>query len=279
MPGWKVDDKAWMKQRREEWKQVKKCVDQLTFFKACYKKAMKKFFLTGDGSDPQYPLKEVEAAPLFEIWFDPDKTEENWNRIREKYRYKLISNVLIDGKATLVEEIDESKWGGAIYRFYEIARGIGYDMYYRPEYNNSFFGGIEKRLFEYWYPKELRFRREDYPHMSDEEFDNEHFGTIRLTATFDILFRQDNPNPHNIDLLMVNRWHEALLMGYKDRPEFGWVLAWVDTIMANPKQFHEVKVKLARELNDVFDDPNLPREARDKILEIRAHPDHPTIEP
>ncbi len=255
MPGWKTDDKAWMKQRRAQWKQVKECLNKLDLSEKGFLKPLKSYYLTGEyPDDKEYPMSRLEYAPLIEIWFDPEQTEENWQQIKSKYA--------------------DWKWSDAKRRFKEIARELGFA--YMTGSEESFFAGLEHRIYRFMFPSGLK--RDDHPELTDEQFSDLVFRGIRQTASFDRVFMVDIANPYSLIFLEVEKWHDALLLGYQERGEFTWCVEWVDRILPNPDAYQACKVQLAKEIAAVLENPNLPQVAKDKITEIRARPGHPDCE-
>ena len=85
------------------------------------------FYLSGEdieGDWKDYALKDLDCAPLIEMWFDPDRSEENWQKIRDNY--------------------EESQWRRSRLRFENVLSQLGTG--FLLDSTESFFDGLEERF-------------------------------------------------------------------------------------------------------------------------------------
>ena len=256
MSSWQCDDKAWMKQRRVLWKTVQKRVNELRFLNKEFKPAVKHYFLTGEDIDDYYCMQRLDIGPLIEMWFDPDRSGENWQRIKKKY--------------------SERKWADSKMRFFEVANELGFS--YLRNSTESFFDGLEERLYDLFFYRGLK--REYYPALNEDEFQKKAWNSYRLAANIDMFFYyREHGNPYNVINFQLEEWHDAIILAFDpERVELIRVVQDIDKALALPDEFCEHKVVLAKRVAAILDDPELPQAAKDKIAEIRARPCHPDCE-
>lgn len=84
---WKTDDKVWVKQRREQWKHIKDSLSQIIQLEKRNIKYLKLYYMTGK-EDDRFPMTSYEFMEglLYELWFHPDHSIENWKQLRERHR-------------------------------------------------------------------------------------------------------------------------------------------------------------------------------------------------
>jgi hypothetical protein len=102
---WKTDDPQWVKARKQQWREIKRILEygnegdaagNFYFVRKKEHKRLKDYFLTGYtdskpsfGEDtelfppPNDPLKGIDACFIFYIWFHPDRSQKNWEALRE----------------------------------------------------------------------------------------------------------------------------------------------------------------------------------------------------
>jgi hypothetical protein len=85
---WKPGDKAWLKQRKDEWKTVHECLKLRSVFKPIDIKRIKDYFFSGDEAILTKPYDYTSAegiSPLrylrfvVQLWLHPNTSEERWN--------------------------------------------------------------------------------------------------------------------------------------------------------------------------------------------------------
>lgn len=143
-----------------------------------------------------------------------------------------------------------------------------------PKTGVSFFCGLEEPLFHFLCPEMQGFSRDRYKsNVTDEEFLEEAYKHYLGRAMCCLLYLEtpkEQVNPYIISRWRMQEFHDAILIGYRERPEFEWLIAQMDAVLADPSSFHETQVQLVEEVQDVLSDPKLPQAAKDKINEMRA---------
>ncbi len=254
MTSWHCDDKEWMKQRRTEWREVQKKVNALRFLDKEWKPAVKHYYLTGEESGGDFCIKTLGFAPLIEMWFNPDDSSGNWERIRNKYK-------------------ETSKWEYSKFRCYEVISGLGRLYFYKS--NDSFFNGNEERLFDLFFQRGLK--RECHSDKTDDEFKKYAWDKFRGRAShiFWSLY-DDTCNPFNAINFQLDEWRDSFILSYDpERKELEWVVQLVDETLEAPDKFSSERYMLAVKVNAVLEDVTLPEAAKERIREFRARPCHP----
>lgn len=266
---WRLDDPAWVKERKSEWRRVKQRLDQMPFIRKKEITFLKGFFLTGTvnmealqeycwgHANPKRPLQAIEAAVLLECWLSPDHSEANWQHIKKKYDDR------------------EGSWSDAKRRFMEIATRLP-GWYVDDE--ESFFSGLEERLYRFLMP--TRCRREDYPEISDADYLDKAERCAGLTRDFLAYLDQDPPNGYNITRFRAREWRDgrvATQLPFRAgedsqvSDDISLVLA-VDLIRKTPTNYDPLHVQLANELAEALEDPALDQLVLASIAEIRERP-------
>jgi len=93
---WYPEDKQWLKERKQKWKQTKVTIDELSIYKASDKKCIKEYFLYGPDKEPltiyrrdEDPGHKVEATGLLAVWFHP---ADDKNVIMQELKRFLIKD-------------------------------------------------------------------------------------------------------------------------------------------------------------------------------------------
>lgn len=274
---WKTNDKDWMKVRKAAWKDVKPKIDKLIFLDREEKRALKDYFLTGnegelirlsreeervlkeyfqidDAALPEVPqppsvLQKMEAAPLLEMWLNPDRSDAAWAAIKDKY-----ANV---PWAT-------SPWDHARFRFEEINSSL--DSYAD---GGSFFDGMEERMCR-WFKLDT-LKREDWPEWTDRAYTSATKRALSWARSFDNYLRDTNPNPYSIKRFQVRYWRDAMVVAYEgDFLGLEWMIRSLADVLRHPDKHHPLSVEMAKELQVVLKDPALPEAAQARIAELKA---------
>ncbi len=244
MMDWKIDDKEWMRLRKAKWKEIKKKVDMLYFLGNKQKQMLKNYFLIGV-LESDYPLGEMDVPLLLEIWMHPDRSDMNWQKIKEKYTWR--------------------QWSDSRLRFAEINRGLDD---YSPD-GSSFFDGLEERLCRWFYFD--RLRREDWPDLTDDQFMRMAEQTLPMARTFDTYLRSQNPNPYDITRYRVSEWKDAMVLAYEgDFLGLSWMIESLCAVLTEPDKYHELVSEMAQELKCALNDSDLPDAAKKRIAELKA---------
>lgn len=252
---WKVNDKAWMKQRRENWKHIKKKLDKLKRdstidIRKDDLQFLKSFYLTGEIDaeahsdlmweqyDPKRPLRYVfvSKAVLFECWLSADQSDENWQRI--KHNYSVIS---------------DEYWIGSRSAFsYLMDVIIKYPVLWTLE-GKPFFGGIEKRLFHY--------------------FGCPVTGRLETPVNFQITSYFNSPYP-DLYYPILDRLEEfrQSVNAWQNEEAHKTVIKAVRIILNSPSNWPNCYVTFAKEVLDILCDPELPKEVTEKVDRIYEVP-------
>jgi len=242
---WLVDDKEWMKSRRANWKVIKRKIDKLGFLENEEKKALKNYYLLGE-EDENWPLTNMTGGALLELWLNPDKSEEQWNKIREKdknhtNRFNYASNK----------------------EFMNINSHLNK---YCLDAELSFFDGLEERLCKYFHLD--RLLREDWPELEEDIFIKKAKEGLSLCRSFDNYLREESPNPYDITQYQVNRWFDAVKISFNPKYKIhglDWMIESMCSVLNEPNTHHELVVNMARNLNSVINDSEFPEECREVI--------------
>lgn len=244
MTAWKVDDKDWMKMRKEAWKSIKPKIDSLIFLEKDQKKALKSYFLKGE-EDVAFPLNKMHAAPLLEMWLHPDQSEQHWEIIKNKY--------------------DSTEWGNAKGRFVEMNNSLHVTC---PN-GESFFDGLEEHFCRLFHLD--RFKREDFSEYSEEGFIKEAKENLLLANNFAAYLISDNPHPYRITQYQIQRWIDAMSIGYEgDLIALKWIIEKSSEVLNKSENYSELVVKFAKELKMALKDPRLPESAKKDIAKLEA---------
>ena len=85
MNSWNIEDKEWMRQRRESWKTIKRKIDKLGFLEKEERKVLKNYYLLGEDNEV-VPLSGMYGGALLELWLHPDKSDGHWNEVKNKIK-------------------------------------------------------------------------------------------------------------------------------------------------------------------------------------------------
>ena len=250
MAAWKTDDKEWMKARKAAWKSIKPKIDSINNLYKEERKVLKDYFLNGI-IDPNWPIKDMVPGLLLEFWLHPGHSDEHWRSLLPKYNFR--------------------DWSDSSNAFKDANRGI---EHYCPN-SESFFDGLEERLCHYFHFD--RTKKEDWPECDNDQFLLLAQDRLLMAQSFASYFHNPNPHPYDITQFKVKAWRDAMCLAYDpDLPIFTKIPALqrvvqgVEKVLSNTDDYPERVVKLAEELTEVFDDPELPDSAKEDIASIRA---------
>lgn len=250
MKTWKIEDKEWLAARKAAWKALKPKIDSINNLCKEERKAIKIYYLTGE-NDPNWPIETMTPGLLLELWLHPDHSEERWNDLLSKYSYR--------------------KWSDARNAIVDANRGI---EYYCPN-GESFFDGLEEQLCHYFHFD--RLQRKDWPNYTDDEYLHLARDRLLLAQTFSSYLLTPNPHPYDITPLQVRVWRDAMCLAYDPNlpifqkiPAIKRVVQGVEKVLSDPSGYPERTVQMAKELEEVFNDPELPLSAKKDIANIRT---------
>ncbi|WP_153916547.1 hypothetical protein [Shewanella sp. TC10] len=77
----------------------------------------------------------------------------------------------------------------------------------------------------------------------------------------------------DICISKVHMWESAVKLSfeqYKNETELVWLIEDLDTFLASTGEKHRKQIKLAQDIIDAINDPEMPQALRDRVEEIRA---------
>ncbi|WP_159084084.1 hypothetical protein [Saccharobesus litoralis] len=268
---WKTDDKRWVKERKAQWRILKKKLLQLTGIEGGYPiKSLEKYFLTGkfELSGVENPImgNVFNGGVFIEFWLHPDHSEENFDRIIENYKQACLEeNVSFLGRQIGQWRYFLSMMGGGSYT--ELAFP---DRYQFDLEEGSFFDNLEYLVYEKLVPH--RFTKDHYSNLNQKEFSEaaKHEFYLTLAGLKVVIFAEGRLIPFSLSFKRVPYFHDTLHCGYYRVKGFDMFVKVVDMIIDSPDEFDPLQVKMAKEIADVFEDPELPEELRDDLVLIRS---------
>lgn len=197
---WKINDSKWIKERRKAWREIKSSLVLELYDKNEIKK-IKNFFMTGSAFDPELPEEEwhyenyhpdlrpvpVSYSILIETWLGAEKSEENWQHIKEK------------------NSRDEYEYESSRHFFRQSLRN------HFPE-QGSLFNGLDERLYNFFGP--TRCRPEDYPKEDEQGFLRIAWRTHNDLRSLVEKYLSENYNPDNIAPVVVLEWYDTVSSTY-----------------------------------------------------------------
>jgi len=246
---WQLDDKEWVKQRKEQWKWLKARVDNLSFLGKDERKSLKGYFIEGK-VDQNCPLERMEAWPLLKMWLHPEQSDERWQQIK--------ASAIARGPGV---------WGYAIFRFQDIA-GRRHSQDDMAPHGESFFSGMEERLCRFFHLD--RCRREDHLDKTDEQFLLYAEHNLKHVRNFNGYINDEKPEKYCIIRFYVPAWQDAMKIAFKeDYLGLEWMINDVESVLSNPKKRPAFIVELAKELDEALRDPEFSDEAKALIQKYR----------
>lgn len=244
MSMWLLDNKEWVKSRKEHWKFINPKLDMMINVERSQKKLLKEYYLTGNTD--QELFQQIIGYPLFQLWFDPDQSEEHWNTIKNSSRAPHFEN--------------------ARNIFCQIIVGLSHK--YAPD-GSSFFDGLEEKLHNFFGLHRLDVI--DYPDYSEKQFKHLAKKSLRTCRGLgNYLNLKDEPHPYDVTRLDAGMWRDAMVLAFEeDYVGLKRLVQSVDKVLAAPSGHHEYIVRLAEELNGYFDDPEFSDEAKKTIQKYR----------
>lgn len=125
MTFWHPEDKKWLKQRKQAWRPIKKVLQQSESVDREFIKPLEEYFLTG--KEPVFGKYDYPFLFMhFKLWFHPDQSEENWQRIiaqtSEKSFQHSMGIFFNDAGSVMDFASDYGYMGGLEERVYKIFR-------------------------------------------------------------------------------------------------------------------------------------------------------------
>lgn len=270
---WRIDDKAWMAERKKGWKGVNATL-RMGFTKDKDELALlKSYYLTGrvpeewDEEDLEYerdyavdrPLRGVStlaSAILCECWLSADTSDEAWQQVKQAYQKleKEDFNYLWDAARSTLRN-----WA----------------LHSYPD-EGTLFDGLDERLYHFFGP--IRARREDFPQWEERIYKgNVNNIGARIGEALERFLLDENPNPNHIVINMVREWGDTIVPGQhhvferakaKERPvgrgsSLANAAKWVRYRLLCQSVSLLEQVKVAQEMEEMLQEaiPQLPKPA------------------
>jgi hypothetical protein len=260
MSDWKLEDKEWVKQRKKEWPQYKfNITDALVEISDLSKEkidSLKSYFLTGDKSAIS-TLYNIRSGLLLELWLHPSEDSETLKQVFKRHC--------------------EEKKRYSDYPAYRVNDRNLFCLYSSRRPNRQYKGvsplnGREWVIDQTFMPQTL----EAYIELEGEG------QRVRLVRKFcldpcydwgNFLTRKDRFD-NDICVNKLHMWKSAVKLGfeqYQDEEGFVWLIEDLDTFLASTEEKHPKQIKLAQDIVDAINDPEMPQGLRDRVAEIRAN--------
>lgn len=266
-PNLPFDDPDWQKQRKKEWKIVKKRVDSMHYSRD-EKKAIKEFFFTGRDAVYEkfgvYP--SFDHSPLIDIWFFWGDKPELWDALFTKW-IKMPEHL-------------HPLMRGCRDTFTNITGFIGVEgAPYLPGSDESFFSGMEAKLFNCFYPEGYYAFKLSRAYNEDEVKAAHHAAAIGIAQLFNEYFRINVGNRFNMVNFLVEDWIAAQEHGFNpDSALLKNLFCYFDKILKHESKHSPVKVDFAKRINAIVAEKG-PQKLIDLAAAVRARPDHPKLFP
>lgn len=243
---YRPDDKDWVKQRKANWKYVKKSIKQhLAFTRPVEYPGMRDYYLTGEMNQT---VVENRCTPLFELWLHPDTSEARWEGIWQD----LLTRY--SGTNTSDELFITSQR-----EFFRAAGG----SYCDPEF--GVFGGMEERLLKFFLPIDA-YTDETFVIENREQrlcyWLNPTKAYILLASSFERFLTRDSQNIYDYCQYLLDFWfscfdHELDYDYAVDSMRLVYQTIYQSSRLSDA-ELHPVKLAFAKKLADALDSRPLP---------------------
>jgi hypothetical protein len=259
MSDWKLEDKEWLKQRKKEWPQYKfniiRVVEDFNDLSKQDHDDFKSYFLTGDSSTIKTFYK-LWSSVLLELWLHPSEDLEILKQVfkrhcKEKHLYSDLPVY--------------SKNDRNLFCLYSSRRPN------RQYKGMSPLNGREWVIDQAFMPQSL----EAYIELEGEGERDRLVRKYCLDPCYDwgnFLTRKERFD-NDICVNKLHMWKSAIKLSfeqYKDEEGFVWLIEDLDTFLASNEEKHPKQIKLAQDIVDAINDPEMPQGLRDRVAEIRA---------
>jgi hypothetical protein len=271
---WRTADKAWMQERKRQWKGVKQTLSKITGVLPQHHGIIKDYFLTGRVSmemvdvkcgysyvHPELPLYAVECAVLIEAWLAADTSDSHWAVIRERYKDPDYGKI-------------EPGYKMLPYR-YQLERSQSrlWEMTMDFPPTESLFNGLEKRLCRFLFPR--NWLREEHPTLSEEALRRKFaYNYYMIFVAIRDIFDESIQNEFYFATVRLPEMADALPSalaedGDKFESSFEVLIEHVQTALREPQSTHPVLVDTARAIQaELFAHPALPASLRARAAEV-----------
>ena len=256
MSDWQLDNKEWVKARKAQWPDYLWNIDLIGGGGAWNKETlvdMKEYFLTGSEqsrNNIQNWLDYLEPPAFIELWLHPSESVPTLKEVL-KHHYsapKFHGENLTYIKQNLIKVLGNCS---------------------NPKFKGvSVFNGRETVLYQVL--AEPRFLRANYHWLNDERFLEEACRAYCAGASVLAKFLREPQSPQVFAALHVDFWHDALLLGYYPRPEFGWLIKASGQVLAQPGRHSQEQIEVATKVAAILAQENLPDVIKREVDRIRA---------
>ncbi|MCX4028255.1 hypothetical protein H0A36_06165 [Endozoicomonas sp. SM1973] len=130
---WLLQDKQWMRARKEQWKYLEKKVKKTDAFNRKQRGYLKDYFLKGIRPEYDYIDNPMPIPLLFMLWFHPDHSEACWDKII-KYIWKMPDDIIYEHYRFSIDIFRKNA-------------GSPFDYFPEEGFSDGFMGGLEERIF------------------------------------------------------------------------------------------------------------------------------------
>ncbi len=182
---WRVNDPEWMAERKSEWRIIRKNLEQTEDFNIDIRqiRALEKYFLTGKESDfHNIPL-------IFKLWFHPDRSEDNWERL----------------------SADTAQWDyEESLRILKEYAGFSGGCRFSPPY--GFMGGLEHHVFEFLLGngRGIRTVTDDYGRPCELDLSRHKLPPEWILSSMTTWLYAPDSNPYTLCQYMADYWFEEI---------------------------------------------------------------------
>jgi hypothetical protein len=271
---WRTADKAWMQERKRQWKGVKQTLDKIAGVERRDHRIIKDYFLTGRVSmemidleygyqniRPELPLDAVECAVLIEAWLAADTSDSHWAVIKERYRNPTF------GKRSRIG--DDLPYESQLYH----SKRRLWEMTMDFPATGSLFNGLEKRLCRFLFPR--NWLREEHPTLSAEALRRKWaYNYYMISSALKRVFEKPVQNEFYFATVRLPEMADALPSalaedGDKFESSFEVLIEHVQTALREPQSTHPVLLDTARAIQaELFAHPALPASLRARAAEV-----------
>ena len=199
MKDWNIKDKHWMAQRKNEWLLVREILERTLLTKKEIKQ-VEKYFLKGKDSE--------EVLFVFKLWFHPDDSDENWQKLRDE----VTSSNFIDSRNLYKQSLINPSYQNEAMKIY------------------GYMGDKEKRIFDVLFRSGdeqdvYRFiNNEGYYDKASVILESNIFNFAYLSSMLFAWLRTDKPNTHCVIQFMVEDWYNLFREAIGGDPRFVRIL-------------------------------------------------------
>ncbi|MFS1439118.1 hypothetical protein [Shewanella sp. 10N.286.48.A6] len=259
MSDWKCDDKEWMKQRKKEWPQYRfnfsNAIEDIVDLTKQELEDLKVYFLTGDTSKIKTFYK-LWSSILLELWLHPSEDVDVLTQVfnRHSEEKKNYSELPVYSKNDR----------NIFYRLAKHRHSVRFK-------GASRLNGRDWVIDQVFMPQTL----EDCIELEGESERERLVRKFCMDPCYDwgdFLTRKEHFDT-DICVNKIDIWKSAVKLSfeqYKDEKGIVWLIEDLDTFFASTNEKHPKQVKLAQDIIDAINDPEMPQALRDRVEEIRV---------